>query len=60
MQNAHAQDDLWGAVTILFEDSMGVTLHVTKHDEHYSETSYSTFFIYVKKNVISVYHYDYY
>ena len=37
MQNAYPQDDLWEAVTILFEDDLGVIIHVAKHDEYYSE-----------------------
>lgn len=36
-QDTTVQNDLWGAVTVLFEDGMGVNLHVAKYDEHYSE-----------------------
>ena len=34
MQNAHAQDDLREAVTVVFEDGMGVTPNFSKCDEH--------------------------
>ena len=34
VQYALAQDDLWRAVPVLFEDGMGVTFHVAKNDEH--------------------------
>ena len=37
VQNAHKQDDLWGAMMVFFEDGMGLSFYIAKHDEHYSE-----------------------
>ena len=37
VQNSHPHDNLYGAVTELFEDGMSVSLCFANYDEHYSE-----------------------